>query len=54
MVSLETIKGGEKINEIRREKGWKEINITSIPLIQVKGEKDKMSSTYLREKEAKK
>lgn len=36
VVSLETMKGGEKVNEIRRGKGMKELEIYSIPLVEIK------------------
>jgi phosphopantetheine adenylyltransferase / dephospho-CoA kinase len=36
VVSAETIKGGEKINSIRRSKNFRELAIHSIPLIEVK------------------
>jgi phosphopantetheine adenylyltransferase len=39
VVSLETIKGGDKINEIRREKHWKDVFISCIPLVQYKNAK---------------
>lgn len=45
VVSLETIKGGEKVNEIRRSKGFKELEIYSIPLVEIKN--------VLKEKERK-
>jgi phosphopantetheine adenylyltransferase len=34
IVSDETIKGGEKINQIRKEKGMSELVISCIPLVQ--------------------
>lgn len=36
VVSSETVKGGEKVNEIRRGKNFNELEIHSIPLIEVK------------------
>lgn len=36
VVSSETMKGGEKVNEIRRGKNFNELEIHSIPLIEVK------------------
>lgn len=36
VVSSETMRGGEKINEIRRGKNMKELEIYSIPLIEIK------------------
>lgn len=48
VVSLETIKGGEKVNEIRRGKGFKELEIYSIPLVEIKNvlkEKEKKVSS---------
>lgn len=36
VVSSETMKGGEKVNEIRRGKNMKELEIYSIPLIEIK------------------
>lgn len=36
VVSLETMKGGEKVNEIRRGKGLNELEIYSIPLVEIK------------------
>eukprot|EP01080_Neovahlkampfia_damariscottae_P006714 gene6714-10879_t len=49
IVSEETRKGGDKINEIRSEKGMKELYISCIPLIQSKHSEDKLSSSQLRE-----
>lgn len=45
VVSAETYKGGEKVNEIRRGKNLKELEIYSIPLVEIK--------TVLKEKENK-
>lgn len=36
VVSSETMKGGEKVNEIRRGKSMKELDIYSIPLVEIK------------------
>ncbi|CRK99796.1 CLUMA_CG013104, isoform A [Clunio marinus] len=36
VVSSETMKGGEKVNEIRRGKNFRELEIYSIPLVEVK------------------
>lgn len=36
VVSEETMKGGEKVNEIRRGKNFRELQIYSIPLIEIK------------------
>lgn len=36
VVSEETMKGGEKVNEIRRGKNFRELEIFSIPLVQIK------------------
>lgn len=36
VVSAETMKGGEKINEIRRAKNFRELEIHSIPLVEIK------------------
>lgn len=36
VVSSETMKGGEKVNEIRRGKNFRELDIYSIPLVEIK------------------
>lgn len=36
VVSSETMKGGEKVNEIRRSKNFRELDIYSIPLVEIK------------------
>lgn len=36
VVSAETMKGGEKINDIRRSKNFRELEIYSIPLVEIK------------------
>lgn len=36
VVSDETLKGGHKVNEIRRAKGMKELEVYSIPLVEIK------------------
>ena len=53
VVSDETIAGGHKINDIRREKGMKELEVISISLIpdndkETSFEEDKVSSSSLR------
>jgi phosphopantetheine adenylyltransferase len=54
VVSEETLKGGEKINEIRLSKNMKKLEIIIYPLINPRGGSEKLSSTYYREIDYKK
>ena len=51
IVSKETKKGGDIINEVRREKGMKELEVFVMDIL---GGDEKLSSTTLRQIEAEK
>ena len=51
LLSQETIKGGDMVNALRRDRGLREVPYTAIPLIKMSSG-EKLSSTYLRGRES--